>query len=104
MVVSPSVRGLIAETEGSVPPVDDGRTHIERGTPLATNGDAERDTILLPDGSRIKRPPFPANKDLYKRVPREQRASLSRPRRFDSKVSKPFLTLAFTPSSSFVAA
>lgn len=66
---SPSVSGLLSETEQTVPPVDSGLSPkaVPRQVALSTD---LKDSILLPDGSRIARPHFEANKELYKRLPR----------------------------------
>jgi len=77
---SPSVSGLLSETEQTVPPVDSGLSPkpVPRHIPLSSSSSIDsKDFILLPDGSRILRPHFEPNNQLYKRLPRTYLHSLS---------------------------
>ncbi|SGY14494.1 BQ5605_C010g06204 [Microbotryum silenes-dioicae] len=71
---SPTVSGLIAETEGTVPPLSNGhaRTPARRRSSGSLDSAAAVDpkkTIRLPGGVTVTRPVFEPNKSLYKRVP-----------------------------------
>ncbi|TNY22180.1 threonine ammonia-lyase [Rhodotorula diobovata] len=68
----PTARGLLSETEGTQPSLSNGYGHTDR-SPREDLGnlslDDSSDSILLPDGKRVRRPKFPANKANYARVP-----------------------------------
>ncbi|KAK4054332.1 threonine deaminase [Microbotryomycetes sp. JL221] len=71
--VSPSVKGLVAETENTKPAINSDSTVRSRakanGTSSRDHSSSGQDSILLPDGSRISRPHFEPNKDQFTRVP-----------------------------------
>jgi hypothetical protein len=74
-MASPSVSGLLSETEQTVPPVDSGVSPkpVPRHShfPLSSSSSVDsKDSILLPDGSRIVRPHFEPNRQLFQRLPR----------------------------------
>lgn len=73
----PTARGLLSETEGTQPSLSNGYGHTDR-SPREDLGnlslDDSSDSILLPDGKRVRRPKFPANKANYARVPRGSRS------------------------------
>ncbi|BGP33099.1 threonine deaminase [Rhodotorula toruloides] len=69
----PTAQGLVSETEGTLSRITNGVASLP--TPSSSSSlsaddlvDA-RGTILLPDGKRVRRPVFPANKEMYSRVP-----------------------------------
>jgi threonine dehydratase len=72
----PTARGLVSEAEGTQPKLSNGGNHDgeqqqprRRRTSTTLDGDAQDAGILLPDGRRVQRPSFPAQPDMYKRVP-----------------------------------
>ncbi|GAA5915978.1 hypothetical protein JCM8208_002818 [Rhodotorula glutinis] len=67
----PTARGLLSETEGTQPSLSNGHARAERPRhhDLADLSLDQADSILLPDGKRVRRPVFPANKANYHRVP-----------------------------------
>ncbi|GAA5823487.1 hypothetical protein JCM3770_004475 [Rhodotorula araucariae] len=68
----PTAQGLLSETEGTQPSLSNGHARTPRGGPLSAASlslDSGRGTILLPDGKRVQRPVFPANKSNYARIP-----------------------------------
>jgi len=70
---SPTVTGLVSETENTTPTVSTSK-HEKQSTSSSFAShlsDPSQDGIVLPDGQKIKRPVFPANKEMYSRVPRE---------------------------------
>ncbi|BGO99645.1 Threonine ammonia-lyase [Rhodotorula toruloides ATCC 204091] len=71
--LQPTAQGLVSETEGTLSRITNGVASLP--TPSSSSSlsaddlvDA-RGTILLPDGKRVRRPVFPANKEMYTRVP-----------------------------------
>ncbi|GAA5844152.1 hypothetical protein JCM3766R1_003273 [Sporobolomyces carnicolor] len=71
---APTASGLVSETERTAPSVagqdrrqDDASSSMNR----LSLSDAQ-DGIVLPDGTKIKRPVFPPNKEMYSRVPPHQ--------------------------------
>ncbi|GAA5889467.1 hypothetical protein JCM5296_006370 [Sporobolomyces johnsonii] len=67
----PTASGLISETERTQPALTNGHPSASTSAPPLSAADwtTAKDTILLPDGVRAPRPSFPANKELYTRVP-----------------------------------
>lgn len=72
--LQPTARGLVSETEGTLSRITNGVASLP--TPSSASSLSADDlvdasgTILLPDGKRVRRPVFPANKEMYSRVPR----------------------------------
>ncbi|KAM0789607.1 hypothetical protein ACM66B_000413 [Microbotryomycetes sp. NB124-2] len=74
---APSVTGLIAETENAKPAINNGQRSVQspsklRQSATLVNGSSaydSKDTILLPDGTRIARPVFEPNSQQYTRIP-----------------------------------
>lgn len=72
--LQPTAQGLISETEGALSRITNGVASIP--TPSSSSSLSADDLvdgkgiILLPDGKRVRRPVFPANKEMYSRVPR----------------------------------
>ncbi|SCV69649.1 BQ2448_1043 [Microbotryum intermedium] len=68
---SPTMSGLIAETEGTVPPLSNGhsRTPARRRSSSSLDSADPKKTIRLPGGVTVTRPVFEPNRALYKRVP-----------------------------------
>lgn len=115
----PTARGLLSETEGTQPSLSNGYGHTDR-SPREDLGnlslDDSSDSILLPDGKRVRRPKFPANKANYARVPRGSRSppwcclpratfsspppSLSPQRTSSSRMARPTTCSSPSPAAS----
>lgn len=69
-MTEPTARGLVSEAEGTQPKLSNGSGGGDsRRRHAFERGPGQDDGILLPDGTRIDRPTFPAQPDMYKRVP-----------------------------------
>ncbi|BGP17318.1 hypothetical protein JCM10213_009078 [Rhodosporidiobolus nylandii] len=74
-MASPTAKALLSDTEGTLPVVANGHpcattASSSSASPLtASDLLDEKGSILLPGGKRVRRPVFPANNEMYKRVP-----------------------------------
>ncbi|BGP49263.1 threonine deaminase [Rhodotorula kratochvilovae] len=68
----PTAQGLLSETEGTQPSLSNGHSSAQAARTELSVGDLSLESgesILLPDGKRVRRTVFPANKSNYARVP-----------------------------------
>ncbi|GAA5871559.1 hypothetical protein JCM16303_000792 [Sporobolomyces ruberrimus] len=69
----PTTRGLVSETENTQPSLNPRQSQdLSSSISQLSLAGPDEDGIVLPDGTKVKRPVFPPNPSMYSRVPPHQ--------------------------------